>query len=162
MEIKSPNRAATPCEAGMFAHLQRYFVVWLKAKTGLTASLFILLGIAPAAAVLAFVFLCVAGHAWFSAKLGPVFGALAVAGVFVVIAILGTAASVIIRNRTQQNAILERATSRPGVSALIDPKVLSVALQAGRTLGWQRLIPLALLGFLALQWAQQSRNAQGK
>ena len=42
--------------------------------------------------------------------------------------------------------------------ALIDPKVLSVAMQAGRALGWQRLIPLALLGFLAAQWMQEARR----
>ena len=42
--------------------------------------------------------------------------------------------------------------------ALIDPKVLSVAMQAGRALGWQRLIPLALLGFLAAQWMQEARG----
>jgi hypothetical protein len=30
--------------------------------------------------------------------------------------------------------------------------VLSVAMQAGRALGWQRLIPLALLGFLAARF----------
>jgi hypothetical protein len=42
---------------------------------------------------------------------------------------------------------------------LIDPKVLSVAVQAGRALGWRRLIPLALLGFLAAQWVQEARGA---
>ena len=45
-----------------------------------------------------------------------------------------------------------------GTMALIDPKVLSVGMQAGRALGWQRLIPLALLGFLAAQWMQEARR----
>jgi hypothetical protein len=36
--------------------------------------------------------------------------------------------------------------------------VLSVAMQAGRALGWQRLIPLALLGFLATQWVKEARR----
>jgi hypothetical protein len=36
--------------------------------------------------------------------------------------------------------------------------VLSVAMQAGRALGWQRLIPLALLGFLAAQWVREARR----
>jgi hypothetical protein len=41
---------------------------------------------------------------------------------------------------------VERAARAQGTRALIDPKVLSVAMQAGRALGWQRLIPLALVG----------------
>jgi hypothetical protein len=53
---------------------------------------------------------------------------------------------------------LERAARAQGTSALIDPKVLSVAIQAGRALGWQGLIPLALLGFLAAQWVQETRR----
>jgi hypothetical protein len=49
-------------------------------------------------------------------------------------------------------------SGRRGLRVLIDPKVLSVAMQAGRALGWQRLIPLALLGFLAAQWVQEARR----
>ena len=78
------------------------------------------------------------------------------AGVFLLIAVIGAAASALARDRTRQRAILERAARAQGATALIDPKVLSVAMQAGRALGWQRLIPLALLGFLAAQWVQGS------
>ena len=60
--------------------------------------------------------------------------------------------------QTRQRAILERAARAQGTRALIDPKVLSVAMQAGRALGWQRLIPLALLGFLATQWVREARR----
>jgi hypothetical protein len=45
-----------------------------------------------------------------------------------------------------------------GQGTLIDPKVLGIAMQAGRALGSQRLIPLALLGFLAAQWVQEARR----
>jgi hypothetical protein len=31
-------------------------------------------------------------------------------------------------------------------------------MRAGRALGWQRLIPLALLGFLAAQWVPARRK----
>jgi hypothetical protein len=27
-------------------------------------------------------------------------------------------------------------------------------MQVGRTVGWQRIVPLALLGFLAVQWTR--------
>jgi hypothetical protein len=98
------------------------------------------------------------GIACVSIQLGPVFGGLAMAGVFLLIAVVGAAASALARDRTRQRAILERAARAQGATALIDPRVLSVAMQAGRALGWQRLIPLALLGFLATQWVREARR----
>ena len=79
------------------------------------------------------------------------------AGLFLLIAVIGAAASALSRRQTRQRAIVERAARAQGTRALIDPKVLSVAMQAGRALGWQRLIPLALLGFLAAQWVQEAQ-----
>ena len=80
------------------------------------------------------------------------------AGVFLLIAVVGAVASAVVRHRSRQRAILERAARAQGVTALIDPRMLSVAMQAGRSLGWQRLIPLALLGFLATQWVKEARR----
>ena len=80
------------------------------------------------------------------------------AGVFLLMAVIGAAASALARHRTRQRAIVERAARAQGTRALIDPKVLGIAMQAGRALGWQRLIPLALLGFLAAQWVQEARR----
>jgi hypothetical protein len=102
----------------------------------------------------------VTGYVWLSIELGPVFGGLAVAGVFLLIGVLSAAASAIARDRTRQRAVLERAARAQGTRALIDPKVLSIAMQAGRALGWQRLIPLALLGFVAAQWVQEARRQE--
>ena len=79
------------------------------------------------------------------------------AGVFLLIAVVGGAASVVARERTRRRAIMDRAARAQGIGALIDPKALSLAMQAGRALGWQRLVPLALLGFLAAQWAKERR-----
>jgi hypothetical protein len=31
-------------------------------------------------------------------------------------------------------------------------------MQAGRALGWQRVVPVALLAFLAAQWLHQARQ----
>jgi hypothetical protein len=41
---------------------------------------------------------------------------------------------------------------------LLDPKVLGAAVDAGRTIGWQRIVPVALLAFLAAQWAREYRG----
>src|SRR4029077_1264142 len=113
----------------------------------LSVDFVISLAVAGSAGLVAFVFLCVTGYAWASIQLGPVFGGLAMAGVFLFIAVVCAAASVVTRASTRQRAIMDRGARAQGMGALIDPKALSFAMQAGRALGWQRLIPLALLGF---------------
>jgi len=142
----------------MLKNLQNNIVLWLQAKTGLSVDFVISLAVAGSAGRVAFVFLCVTGYAWASIQLGPVFGGLAMAGVFLSIAVVGAAASVVTRASTRQRAIMDRGARAQGIGALIDPKALSLAMQAGRALGWQRLIPLALLGFLAAQWVKEARQ----
>ncbi len=144
----------------MLKNLQNNIVLWLQAKTGFSVGFAISLAVAGIAVLVMFVFLCVAGCVWASIELGPVFGALAMAGAFLLIAVVGAAASALSRARTRQRAIMERAAKAQGIGALIDPKALSFAMQAGRTLGWQRLIPLALLGFLAAQWVKEARRPE--
>jgi hypothetical protein len=152
------HRMAERTDFKLLKNLQNNIILWVQAQTGLSVGFVISLAVAGGAAVLAFVFLCVTGYAWLSIQLGPVFGGLVMTGVFLLIAVLGGAASALARGRTRQRAVLERAARAQGTSALINPKVLNVAMQAGRALGWQRLIPLALLGFLAAQWVQEARR----
>jgi hypothetical protein len=35
-------------------------------------------------------------------------------------------------------------------------------MEAGRSLGWERIIPVALLGFMAAQWARERRDKAHK
>jgi hypothetical protein len=35
---------------------------------------------------------------------------------------------------------------------------MTTAVSLGRSLGWQRLLPVALLGFMAAQWAREYRQ----
>ena len=93
----------------MLKNLQNNIILWVQAKTGLSVGFLISLGVAGVAAALAFIFLCVTGYAWLSIHLGPVFGGLAMAGVFLLIAVIGAAASALARDRTRQRAIVERA-----------------------------------------------------
>jgi hypothetical protein len=80
------------------------------------------------------------------------------AGIFLLIAVIGAIVSAVSRRRARARAILERAARAQASSWLLDPKILGIAMQAGRTLGWQRIVSVALLGFLAAQWAFQSRE----
>jgi hypothetical protein len=106
-----------------------------------------------------FIFLCVTGYVWLAIQMGAVFGGLAMAGIFLLIAVIGTAACTLSRRRTRQRSTLDRAARTQGMAArLIDLRLLNVAMEAGRALGWQRIVPVALLGFLAAQWAQEARH----
>ena len=110
----------------------------------------------------AFVFLCVSGYDWLSPRFGSVFAGLIMAGIFVAIAIVAAIISALVRRRVRERAILERAAKAHAPSWLLDPKILGVAVEAGRSLGWQRIVPVALLGFMAAQWAREHRDASGK
>jgi hypothetical protein len=142
----------------MLKNLQNNIILWVQAQAGLSVGFVISLAVAGGATVFGFCFLCVTGYAWLSLQLGPVFGGLVMTGLFLLIAVIGAAASALSRRQTRQRAVLEWAARAQGTRALINPKVLNVAMQAGRALGWQRLIPLALLGFLAAQWVQEARH----
>jgi hypothetical protein len=142
----------------MLKNLQNSIVLWVQAKTGLSGGFIVSLAVAGGAATMTFVCLCVAGYAWLSIQLGPIFGGLAMAGVFLLIAAIAAAASALARDRIRKRAIVKRAARAQGTRALIDPKVLSVAIRAGRAFGWKRLIPVVLLGFLAAQWLEEARR----
>jgi hypothetical protein len=112
------------------------------------------------AGLTAFVFLCVAAYVWVSLQIGPVFAGLAMAGVFILIGLIALVVSGTVRRRTRERAILERAARAQSSSSwLLDPKLLGAAMQAGRTFGWQRIVPVALLGLIAVQWLRARNNS---
>ena len=87
-----------------------------------------------------------------------VLAALIMAGIFAVLALIAAIICAAARRRTRERAILERAARARAPSWLLDPKILATAVQVGRTLGWQRIVPVALLGFMAAQWAREYRQ----
>jgi hypothetical protein len=142
----------------MIKGLMREAVLAIQAKSGVTPGLFVGLGIAAVAALIAFIFLCVAAYAWVATLVGHVFAGLIVAGFFILVAVIAAIVAMAARQSAKQRAILERAAHARGGAWLLDPKIVSTAVQVGRTLGWQRLVPVALLGFLAAQWAREYRQ----
>jgi hypothetical protein len=128
----------------------------MQARSGLTGGFFVWLAIILLAAATAFAFLCVAAYDWLSLQLGSIYAALAIAGFFILVALIGALVAAMARRRARERAILERAARAQGASSwLLDPKIFGAALQAGHTLGWQRIIPVALLAFLAAQWLRE-------
>jgi hypothetical protein len=135
----------------------------IQAHSGVSAALFVWIGLLAVALLTAFAFLCVAAYDWLALQLGSVFAALIMAGVFALIAVIDAALSALSRRRAKERAILERAArARSQPAWLVDPKILAAAVDAGRWLGWQRILPLALLGLMAVQWNREHRQHRGQ
>jgi hypothetical protein len=145
----------------MLKNLMHDMALSVQSRTGITPSFVICLGIIALAGLTGFAFLCVAGYDWLSIQVGSVYAGLIMAGVFFLIAVIGIIICALLRRRARQRAILERAARAHAPSWLLDPRVLATAVQIGREFGWQRIIPVALVGFMAAQWARE-RHQQGQ
>jgi uncharacterized membrane protein len=141
----------------MFKSLMHDMVLAVQTRTGITTSFVVWLIVVALAALTASVFLCVAAYDWLALQLGSVYAALVMAAIFAVIAIIGLIVCLLARRRARARANLERAARAHAPSWLLDPKILATAVQIGRSLGWQRVIPLALVGFMVAQWAREHR-----
>ena len=142
----------------MFKTVTREITLFVQARSGLSTTVVVSGVIIMVALLIAFAFLCVAAYAWLTAQFGAIFASLIMAGVFAVIAVVAAIVCASARRRAREQAILARAARAHSPSWLFDPKVLGAAVEAGRTIGWQRIVPVALLGFLAAQWAREYRN----
>jgi hypothetical protein len=142
----------------MIKNWMREIELAIQARSGASPALFICVAIAAIAALTAFTFLCIAGYDWFAIQLGSVFAALLMAAIFAVIAIIAAVIGTAARQRARERAILERAARARAGSGLLDPKLLTLAVQVGRSVGWQRAVPVALMGFMAAQWLREYRE----
>jgi uncharacterized membrane protein len=142
----------------MFKTVTREITLFIQARSGLSTSVVVSAVVIVAALLMAFAFLCVSGYVWLAAQFGTMFAGLIMAGVFVVVAIIAAVVCAAARRRARERAILARAARAHSPSWLLDPKVLGAAVEAGRTIGWQRIVPVALLAFLAAQWAREYRD----
>jgi hypothetical protein len=130
----------------------------IQARSGASPTLFICAAVAATATLTAFAFLCIAGYDWFAIQFGSVFAALIMTAIFAVVAIIAAVISRAARQRARERAILERAARARAGSGLLDPKLLTLAVQVGRSVGWQRVVPVALFGFVAAQWLREYRE----
>jgi uncharacterized membrane protein len=169
LAIRQPARLARKSVADVRRGAQQMIKGWVhditlavQARTGVTVGLFVALGVLVLAALTAFAFLCVAGYDWFAIQFGSVFGALIMTGIFLLIAVIAAVSAMAARSGAKRRAILERAAHSHSGPWLLDPKIVSAAISVGRSLGWQRLLPVALLGFMAAQWAREYRDERSQ
>jgi hypothetical protein len=146
----------------MLKTVMREITLAIQARNGTSVAVVVWLAIVAVALLAAFVFLCVAAYDWLALRCDPVIAGLIMTAIFVAIAVISAIAAAIVRHRVRQRAILARAAKAQAPPWLLDPRVLGVAMQAGRSLGWERIVPVAILGFLAAQWARERRDKSQK
>jgi hypothetical protein len=142
----------------MFKTLTREITLAMQARNGASTAVAIWLVVAALAVLTAFVFLCVAGYDWLALRYDSITAGLVMAGIFVAIALVAAVIGALVRRRVRERAILARAAKAHAPSWLLDPRLLGAAVQAGRSLGWQRLVPIALVGIMVAQWAREHRD----
>jgi hypothetical protein len=130
----------------------------IQARSGASPALFAWVAVIVLASLTAFIFLCVTGYDWLSLQFGSVYAGLVMVAIFVLIAVVAAIVCTLTRRRAMERAILARAARAHAPSWWLDPKILAAGMQAGRALGWQKLVPIALLGFMAAQWAREHRE----
>src|ERR1700733_12911769 len=110
----------------------------VQAKSGVTPLLFVWFAIVALALLTGFAFLCVAGYTWLTLQLGATFAGLAMAGIFLLIALIAATVCAVSRRRAKKRALLIRAARAHGATPwLLDPRILGAAMQAGRSRRWQ-------------------------
>jgi hypothetical protein len=142
----------------MLKSLTREITLSIQAKNGVSAVVFVWMIVVALATLIAFVFLCITGYDWLALRYDTVTAGLIMAAIFAVLALIAGVICALARRRARERAILARAARAHGSSWLLDPKILATAVEAGRAIGWQRIVPMALLGFMAAQWAREYRD----
>jgi hypothetical protein len=137
----------------MLSGLVRHIKLTATAKTGLSGAVVAFAIIAAVCAATAFVLLIVVGFVWIEKRYGPLTASVVLLGLFLTLAILAALACIIIQRRTAERARLALAArSQP---LWMDPSTLAVGLQVGRTIGLRRIVPLIVVGILAMTLSRE-------
>jgi hypothetical protein len=109
--------------------------------------------VAAVAFAVTLTFLGVAAFIWIEHNNSPLTAALALAGFYLLIAIAAAIILAVARRRTIERAKLELAARK--AQPMIDPRLLAIGLELGRTLGWKKGLPLAAAGVIAAGIARE-------
>ena len=138
---------------------RRYLELQAQAKTGLSSGLFVWALLAVVFGVLTAGFVLLIAFIWLAGRYGPLTAATVLASLFLLATIIAAICCLWSRRRTIEQAELALAARRTAV--WLDPKVLGGAIQAGRAVGWRKLVPLLAIGMLAagvgMEWFGRER-----
>jgi hypothetical protein len=137
----------------MFSGWVRYLQLTARAKTGLSSGVVIFGGIAAITLVVALGFAIFALFIWLAERYSALTAALVLAGFFLLFAILAGIGSLMAHRRTIAEAKL--ALQARSSSPWLDPRLLPIGLQIGRTIGLRRIVPMIAVGILAAALAKE-------
>jgi hypothetical protein len=129
-------------------------LLWLavKAKTGASRAAYIFAGAAVVSLVAGATFLFVALYLFLARHYGALEAAFALALALLAVSFIALVFAGIVRRKTSERARAEIAETRNKL--LTDPRIVAVGAQMGRSLGWQRVVPIAVLGLLIFGWSR--------
>lgn len=145
----------------MFNQLAREFRLAVQARSGASPAGLVWMAIFAVALLGFVVFLCITAYGWLSLRYDPVIAGLIMSAVFAFIALVAATTAALMRRRTRRRALLEQAARQNAPPTfLLDPKFLSMAADVGRVVGWQRVVPVALLGLIVVQWVRDHHRGR--
>jgi hypothetical protein len=136
----------------MFKGLIHEAQLKFRMKTGFSGGIIVAAALAAVAAVMTFIFLCVAGYVWLARYFADdVIAALIMAGLFFAMAIIALLSFVLIRRGNIESARSELvlAAAARKQNSLFDPAMLLTGVQVMKAIGFKRLVPIAGAALLA-------------
>ena len=138
--------------------LIHHLMLTAQVRTGFSPQGLICAAIAALSAAIAVGFGLLAAFILLAQRFDPLTAGLALAGLFLAIAVIAGLTALLIRRHTIARARHELEARRS--AHWFDPRLLAVGLQAGHAVGWRRLMTLAAVGVLAAglakEWAAHS------
>jgi hypothetical protein len=117
----------------------RFLRLQAQVRTGFGSGVLVWAVLGIVFGVLAFVFVLVSAFVWLAERFGPLVAALAMAAFFLLVTIIALMACLLARNATRRQAALELAERKRALA--LDPRLVGVALQVGRSMPWRWAAP---------------------
>jgi hypothetical protein len=127
--------------------LRKYLALQAQARTGLNSGLLIWAVLAVVFGILTATFILLIAFIWLAERYEPLIAAAVLAGFFLLVTIVALICCLRSRRRTIERA--ELALAARSHTVWLDPKLVGGAIQASRTVGWRKLVPLFAVGLLA-------------
>jgi hypothetical protein len=126
----------------------RFLRLQAQVRTGLSSGVLVAAVVGILFGVLALVFVIASAFIWLAERFGPFVAALSMAAFFILITIIALAVYLLLRSATRRQAALELAKRKRAIA--LDPRLMGVALQVGRSMPWRWAAPaLAALALAA-------------
>ena|SRR5438552_2618087 len=139
--------------------LLRHFELVAQSKTGLSAGIAAWALVAALAAVGTLCWLSVTAFLWLAQHYDSITAALILTFFYLLVSLIALLAAVLLRRHTVAQANLALAERQ---NTLLDPRLLAIGMEIGRTIGWRRIASVAAAGVLAAGIAKELSALQRK